>query len=221
MTRNGFIYGLICTCHDDGVRYIGKSLNPQLTARLRSHRHNARRGQDLPVYRWMRKHGVENIVSVVLGTANSPEGVCLLEIRLIAEMHTHVSDGGLNCTRGGDGSLGWNQSPESIAKANAARAKTRGYVGRKPHKPPKPKPWEDPEVKRQRFVKSRARGEACGGSKLTLAQVTAIKSMLCDGTRQKNIAETYGVSQVTISLIAREKTWAYVPWPSARVPLTL
>ena len=170
------------------------------------------------MYRWMRKHGVENIVSVVLGTANSPEGVCLLEIRLIAEMHTHVSDGGLNCTRGGDGSLGWNQSPESIAKANASRAKTRGYVGRKPHKPPKPKPWEDPEVKRQRFVESRARGEESGMSKLTLAQVTVIKSLICNKTHQRDIAKIYGVSQCNISAIASEKTWKYVPWPSARVP---
>ena len=169
----------------------------------------------MPVYRWMRKHGVENIVSVVLGKADSPEEVCLLEIRLIAEMHTHVSDGGLNCTRGGDGSLGWNQSPESIAKANAARAKTRGYVGRKPHKPPKPKPWEDPEVRRLRILASHARGESGGMSKLSVVQVIAIKSLICDRVTQRDIAKTYGVTPENISAIATGRTWTHLPWPQS------
>jgi len=215
MSRNGFIYGLQCTCHDSGVRYIGKSLNSKPSARLQSHRYNARRGQDLPVYRWMRKHGVENIVSVVLGTADSPEEVCLLEIRLIAEMRTHVSDGGLNCTRGGDGSLGWNQSPESIAKANESRAKTRGYVGRKPRAL---KPWKNPELKKYHLSGGPTLGAANNKTKLTVEQVTTIKSLLCDRVKQQVIAETYGVSQGNISVIAKSVTWKYIPWPQSPLP---
>lgn len=207
--KNGVIYGLRCVCHDEGYRYIGKSIVSD-RGRLRSHKYNARRDQDLPVYRWMRKHGPENIEIETLERVEGNEALLLREIAWIADLGTHVSEGGLNCTRGGDGSLGWKQTAESIAKANAARTARRGYEGRKPHKP---RPRMDPELRRQSILASRARGSASGSAKLTEENVADIKMRLRNGEQQRALAAEFGVTQGNICSISKGRTWKHVPWP--------
>lgn len=57
----GLIYALSCTCHEDGVRYVGQTTR-SLTIRLGQHRRAAERGNNTAVvYKWMRRHGPQNI----------------------------------------------------------------------------------------------------------------------------------------------------------------
>ena len=57
---------------------------------------------------------------------------------------------------------------------------------------------------------TRLRGSQIHGAKLTEAQVVLIRQALAVGIRQCVLAQTYGVSDSTVSLIARAKTWRHV-----------
>lgn len=57
---------------------------------------------------------------------------------------------------------------------------------------------------------TRLRGSQIGNAKLTEAQVVLIRQALAVGIRQCVLAQAYGVSDSTVSLIARAKTWRHV-----------
>ena len=57
---------------------------------------------------------------------------------------------------------------------------------------------------------TRLRGSQIGNAKLTEAQVVLIRQALAVGIRQCALAQSYGVSDSTVSLIARAKTWRHV-----------
>ena len=51
-------------------------------------------------------------------------------------------------------------------------------------------------------------GERCGSSKLTAVNVLRIRHLYASGTKQKNIAGIYAVSQSAVSLIVNSKRWS-------------
>lgn len=53
-------------------------------------------------------------------------------------------------------------------------------------------------------------GERHGRAKLTDNQVLEIRELLAQGTSQDKIAETFGVSQASVSLIRHRKRWAWL-----------
>lgn len=57
---------------------------------------------------------------------------------------------------------------------------------------------------------TRLRGSQIHSAKLVEAQVVLIRQALAVGIRQCVLAQTYGVSDSTVSLIARGKTWRHV-----------
>lgn len=57
---------------------------------------------------------------------------------------------------------------------------------------------------------TRLRGSQIHSAKLVEAQVLLIRQALAVGIRQCALAQTYGVSDSTVSLIARAKTWRHV-----------
>jgi hypothetical protein len=57
---------------------------------------------------------------------------------------------------------------------------------------------------------TRLRGSQIHSAKLVEAQVVLIRQALAVGIRQCVLAQTYGVSDSTVSLIARAKTWRHV-----------
>ena len=57
---------------------------------------------------------------------------------------------------------------------------------------------------------TRLRGSQIHSAKLVEAQVVLIRQALAFGIRQCALAQTYGVSDSTVSLIARAKTWRHV-----------
>jgi hypothetical protein len=158
----------------------------------------------------MRKHELHNIVSDTLVTCETKEALDQSEIDLIEKYHTHVSEpGGLNVTRGGDGSRGFPQTPEMIAKANASRTVTRGYTGRKTRKP---YTRMSPEDKKTSVLRSRARGTDNGKSILTEKDVREIRRLAADGIfMHKDIAQIFGIHKSVVSAIHTKRTWGHVP----------
>jgi hypothetical protein len=98
------IYGLSCShCPERGIRYVGQTRQGP-DARLREHLKNARRANgrdkgDFPCYRWIRKHGPENIFYTVLEEVASVEDLNSAEARWIKSLGTHRKPG-LNCGTG-------------------------------------------------------------------------------------------------------------------------
>lgn len=114
----GVIYGL--HTGDYQFRYIGKSINHKV--RYRTHLWEALRDRvDYPVYKWIRKHGAENIQMTIIRTFTEED------IEWIDEEETfHIAqarmmyEGNLNVTNGGDGVIGVAITPEHRAKISAS-----------------------------------------------------------------------------------------------------
>jgi len=119
------VYGLKCRCHPgSGVRYVGQT-SVGLDVRFSEHIKNSKKPPTdriggLPVYRWIRKHGVDNIESVVLEDCIAHDNLDVREEWWIAKLNTFVPNG-LNMTRGGGGKRGYHHSPESRAKISASK----------------------------------------------------------------------------------------------------
>jgi hypothetical protein len=135
------IYGLSCVCHPkDGVRYIGLTIQ-RLKDRMIGHRKAARRGLGYPVYRWMRKHEVPNIIITVLEQGIPKERLVEAEMRHIALARSTSVDL-LNITDGGNVTaiaywtperraehaalfIGRKHTAESLAKMSASNTRPR------------------------------------------------------------------------------------------------
>ena len=89
------------------VYKIVNSINPRvyvglttfsLEKRWREHRCAANVGIDKPLYRAMRKHGIDNFKMELVYTATSIEDLRAAELRYIDELKAHVEAGGYNLT---------------------------------------------------------------------------------------------------------------------------
>ncbi len=88
----GVVYGLSCLCHPEaGVRYIGQTARTS-QARLKEHVRDAEHGVQRPIYFWIRKHGVGNIVSTELRATRSALarefGVSTVSVKFITRGRT-------------------------------------------------------------------------------------------------------------------------------------
>ncbi len=192
----GYIYGLRCACHDAGYRYIGKTeRDPRY--RIRSHRHNAKNElgsvYNLPVYKWMRKHGIDNIVQDIISTSDSSDELCLLEIAAIEKYGTHVSRTGMNVTLGGDGSR-LLPKPEKLQKPDGRKGRKYSEAGR--------------AALRLRNTRGMNSGKASG---ITDDDVRNIRSRYAaGGVTQKELAKEYGISKSNVSCIVLRQTWTHI-----------
>lgn len=105
---------------DSGNSYIGATTRG-LRLRLRMHKGTLGRGRDLPIYRAMRKHGLESFDVDVIAIADSAAELWRLEREAIARERPKY-----NCTGGGEGTLGYRHPPEIIEQI---AEKLRGRVG--------------------------------------------------------------------------------------------
>lgn len=124
--RKGVIYGL----HngDHVIRYIGQTVKIPAT-RMREHRNFAAKGVEWPVYKWMRKHGPENIQMCILEVFADPELLDVREIALIAQYRQDFPKSMLNVTDGGGGVRGYAPSEETRAKLSKAREGNQNAKG--------------------------------------------------------------------------------------------
>lgn len=97
--RTHLVYGLSL----DGVahRYVGMT-SVGLQVRRTKHLYAAARGGDLPVHRWIRKHGAENIMISELDRADSRDDLSRLEVEWITRLQSSGFNL-LNLTAGGSG----------------------------------------------------------------------------------------------------------------------
>lgn len=124
------IYGLSL----DGVthRYVGYTTRGTRW-RLQRHLEDSRRlrGGNRALYRWVRRHGEDEVQATVLEAVTDVEQLAEREVWWIAELRLYAGDrhGGLNLTRGGDGTFGYRHTPEARAAITAAQ-RGRAYPER-------------------------------------------------------------------------------------------
>lgn len=214
------IYGLYCTCEScnrepEKIRYVGQTTRGA-EVRFRFHRYDAIAENysvksDLAVYRWMRKHGVENIHFRVLEGEVPLEDLDEREVCWIAELQTFSREysEGLNLSVGGASVRGYKHSEESLRKMSgreysqatrdkmSASAKLRGV---------------------DHLIPSRGmfKGEKSSNATLTDKEAAKVKSKLWDGAGIKETAEEFGVGANTINHLLQGRTWNHIPWPTDR-----
>lgn len=226
MEETSVVYGLRCVCHNAGYRYVGKTKHG-LHDRLVCHIYESQRNTTRPLYKWVRKHGAENIRADVLEYADTNEELCISEIQWIEFLGTHVSEGGLNVTLGGEGALGVSSNPgeknywarmtnaevESIKKdawfgvRKLDILKKYGITGSMYDKIRCGDSWTHipwPEG---------APSFTHGSATLTYQQVSEIKAALRAGVPGIQLVKRYNSSRNAISAINTGKTWKHVPWP--------
>lgn len=90
-----FVYKIINTVNDRV--YVGLTV-ASLRKRWREHKCAANTNVDKPLYRAMRKHGVDKFSIHLIYIATSLDDLREAELRYIAELNAHVADGGYNLT---------------------------------------------------------------------------------------------------------------------------
>ncbi len=115
-----FVY--VITCSVNGKRYVGKSCMP--ATRWTQHKVDSRR-DDTPLYRAMRKYGVESFEFEVVEQCESEEQSYERESAWIAKLGSTTRGHGYNQTTGGEGMKGI--LPETRERMSVA-AKMRTYT---------------------------------------------------------------------------------------------
>lgn len=103
----------------NGKQYVGLTTGP-VGRRFREHLSESRRRPNTPLHRALRKYGAASFDFAEIACAVDLGGLKLLEIHLIEQYGAHVSHGGYNVSRGGDGSVGVTRSAQWRARISAA-----------------------------------------------------------------------------------------------------
>lgn len=221
------IYGLSCTCHPEkGIRYVGLTTRG-FADRWSGHLIDLKRKPNTPVYRWIAKHGPNNVVHKILATSATIEELSPLEIDWIDRLRSSGADL-LNQTGGGSGSLALQPSLETRRKMSEAQkrvgfteARKAGLaaaqlaamapgVAQKRHATwqrngSSKRPWSEASRASLSKVKS---GTNNGRAILGEDQVREIRERALNGENQTALGATFGVSRQTVSNIKLDKSWA-------------
>lgn len=194
-------YGLFCACqgckssNPGWIRYVGQTMTG-LKQRFRGHVRTARKPpntrpelSDLPVYRWMAKHGVDNIRYILLDECEDPKELDKLERYWIKKLGTFTESWGLNLSAGGIGLQGYRHTDESREKM---RSRFSTHESR---------------------MKSSMPGELHPRATFRESEVLSIKSRLWNGERASDIADELAVPIHRIQQINVNVSWSEVPWP--------
>lgn len=191
------VYGLSCTCHPErGVRYVGLTTQGHRN-RMRQHVLVAV-GKDpryarSSVCMWIRKHGGDNIASVLIQSYPNPEAMNDGEKFHIARFRA-LGLADLNMNDGGSGNPGVIYSDETRARMSAS-AKKRGVSDAV-----------------RRSARER-KGELSPRAKSTAEQVRQMREMLWSGLTLSEVSERFGVSLGNVAHIDKHRSWTDVPWP--------
>lgn len=212
-TQSG--YGVIYGLHagDGVIRYIGQTIH--FDRRMASHASSARLGRDLPVYRWIRKHGWSSIEVVILHEVDAGS---LNDLEMV-EIAKHDRRVLLNANEGGKGQRGFKHKPET---REAASRRTRGqWTGERNPNYGKPLGevakakmrakkigvrWSD----ERRSVQTVHRGEANGRAKLTAEKVLEIRRLHSRGATTVALAKMFDIAQSHAHRVAHNQVWRHV-----------
>lgn len=198
-------------------KYIGITILSEI-ARYKRHLYDPKVGTDRPLYRSIRKHGVEKFKLDVLVKSDDWDYLCLLECAAIQAFNTIFPDG-YNLTSGGEGINDLSEiSIQKLSKSlkevwarddGTRREDRRGvdvmYSALK----------NDSELEKNRRAKISATmkerkigvGSSNGYAKLTDEDIEAIRNELRSGNRDGDIASRFSVSRKLISFIRHGKRW--------------
>ena len=109
----GYIYG-IYNKELKKIVYIGQSRYFQLTQKRSFRKLNQYFGSGILIHRYIKKHGLENLIKFFIDCADSKEQLNLLEIKYIKEYNT-IFPNGLNIAEGGNciQKKGWHHTVEA------------------------------------------------------------------------------------------------------------
>lgn len=202
----GVVYGLRCHCHPlKGLRYVGVSSN--LKSRMSDHRGQARRGNSRPVYKWMRKHGVENIDPVELSVHSTSLEMFEAEIETIARLRAEGQDL-LNVTEGGEGTMGYRHSQDVYDRlAESRRRENLPEEVRLKLSESSKRENLSPETRKRMSDSHKGKTPA---AKLTEAQVLDIWNECHTNPSNIQIADRYGLKRHTIANIRRGRSWTHI-----------
>lgn len=116
------------TCVENNKKYIGITQH-DIRERFNGHISAASLGSTCVFHCALRKYGHENFLLELVECVDTWEIACQREIFLIESEQTHVSVGGYNSTKGGDGNLGLKHTLASKQKMSESQKKRT----RKPH----------------------------------------------------------------------------------------
>jgi len=185
--------------------YIGKS-NDALK-RLRTHIKISKGGKAKyprkfhAIHAAIAKYGIESFYFEILHQVESEEQAFELETNEILKIRK-LGINVYNLSDGGEGNSGWHHTNESKLKMSITR---KGRVFSSEHKKALSKAQSG--NKHSQFGKHQDISWKEKKSKLTSKQVSDIKYLIKIGTKQSLIANTYGVSISTISMIKSGKIW--------------
>lgn len=129
------IYGLKLKDESYPIRYVGLT-SRGASIRFKEHCTLAVTGET-PLYRWIRKHGYDQVECVIIDELGDPEHLDEREIYWINQLSTFAGDGhgGFNLTRGGTGFTGYDigyqlASAERLAEADSIMRELDELVSR-------------------------------------------------------------------------------------------
>ena len=169
--------------------YVGQTNDPKY--RWWRHKNHARKGdRDQPIYFAIRKYGADNFTFTLIEEWVTLEDVNEAEEFWIEFLQTRKRDFGYNISSGGDNHTMSDEVREKISKSLMGRSVSPATTFKSGH--------------------NINIGAKAYGSILDDDKVKKIKKLLETGSLQKDIAELFGVSVPTISMIATGKTWKHV-----------
>ena len=139
----------------NGKCYVGQT-KKSLAARWKEHIWNVGRGLDYPIYRAIRKYGLDAFTVDVLHLAKTPNELNRMETFFIVLHQSHLKENGYNLTLGGEGLVATDEVKEKLRKAGRKRKHSKA-TRRKMSKSALEAWTNDPERRqefRERFVGS-------------------------------------------------------------------
>ena len=150
------------THRKSGKAYIGMT-SRGIIRRLDEHRRAAKRGEESPFYRALRKHGERAFDVIILAICADANELLQTEISLIQKHETYVHNGGYNIAVEDFSKPGWKHSDETRAKMKLAAKKrmaspaARAMISRR-FKGMKRPSWT--EERKQKLRNTRAKNRA-------------------------------------------------------------
>lgn len=219
--KRNIIYGLH---NGDGmIRYVGRTKHGN--TRFSDHKFEACKGLNrAPVYKWMRKYGIDNIVCQVLEVLESALDLPAREDFWIEALGTQLGAGGMNMGGAMRGGIAGATIPDDVkakmskaARARianesedrrAARLATLAANGRL-------RPFLGRNHTAETLAKQSAtyqrlgshKGERNGRAILNAALAAEIRTRSAAGESLRSLALEYGVGKTTIANITANHTW--------------
>lgn len=215
-------YTLYMIKFPNNKNYIGQTTD--LKRRLRQYKHECKHPKR-PVSFAINKYGLDNISFVILfDNIETKEEINILEKQYIIKYNTQlVNNYGYNITDGGDGSVGYKPTTETLKKLSISHIGKKWTSNQHTIMSSLPPPMlgknHTQETKNKisaslsgrkipSNIISKFSGENHGKAKLTKQEVLEIRNLYTTGKySQSQLGKIYNISKSTVAKILNKKIW--------------